>query len=54
MERLILDEQTTPKLNFDGARKAVSGGAPGGVDGLGSRWPLVLIVVNCFCFQELF
>lgn len=33
MDLLILEEQTVPKDNLDGRRRAEGGGIPGGVDG---------------------
>jgi len=33
IDLLILEEQTVPKDNFDGRRRAEGGGIPGGVDG---------------------
>jgi hypothetical protein len=52
IERLILEEQTTPKDSFDFSRYASGGGTPGGVEGRESCGGIVLNVCTvrtCAC-----
>jgi hypothetical protein len=43
MERLILDEQTTPNESFEAGLKFSAGATPGGVTGLGRRVGIVIV-----------